>query len=144
MTTTSSTDDYLQIYSYHCICTTLILTSNCKLEDLPRRSGAAQDHAIILSIRKPSELGSPATQTILSNTVLERKVFMISREDGFEKRRSLKCARCKLTLGYHILSEKSASSNAEVTYILPGSLLSTADMAAGKPPDIPVWAEETA
>lgn len=57
-------------------------------------------------------------------------------EDGFEKRSFAKCRRCDLKIGYWL--DKSQFSDGEngvrsdVLYVLPGGLMSTEDMKAGK------------
>lgn len=68
---------------------------------------------------------------------------MIRREDGFEKRTLLRCGRCKLVVGYSLSPSEDSGSQARQTYLLPGGLVSTADMATGAAAETPPWAENS-
>lgn len=62
--------------------------------------------------------------------------MVLKLEDGFEKRYPLQCRRCDLQVGYHLdksqFGEKDAGVRADVLYLLPGGLMSTEEMKAGK------------
>lgn len=69
---------------------------------------------------------------------------MIRREDGFEKRMLLRCGRCKLVVGYTLdEAHFEVKGQERLVYLLPGGLISTADMAEGKKVEIPPWAVES-
>lgn len=125
--------------AYHCICSTLILTTNHKLENLARRQDTVLDRARILPFE--GEDGG-AQQSTLHNMTVDAKPIIIRRDDGFEKRLLYKCDRCKLTIGYKLdnsSSEEGANSTTDVLYILPGSLMDTETMSAGQRPTPPKW-----
>lgn len=118
-------------HTYHCLCTTLILTTSHPLSSLPIRAPPALDKATVLSL--PSGQG----HSVLRNVTLERQVIVIRREDGFEKRILLRCQRCELIVGYrldqaHFEHGHGGVKADEVVYILPGGLMSTEEMNVGK------------
>ena len=123
--------------AYHCICSTLILATNHDLDKLPVRQGSAQDQAKILPLQ------SQQTDVILQNVHFDAEKVIIRREDGFEKRTLMRCARCKLPVGYQL--DQSHFTDGEtkakdIAYILPGSLMSTHMMVEGGMPSPPSWA----
>lgn len=132
-------------YSYHCICTTLILATKYDLDALPVRAQPALDHAIVLPLKRD---GENEKHTSLHNLVHERKPVVIRREDGFEKRTALRCERCNVVVGYQLSDEQFSETEdvkaEDVVYILPGGLVSTEDMKAGKMPPTPDWAQQVA
>lgn len=140
------------VRTYHCLCSTLILTTTHDLQTLPQRQAPVQDAALILA--PPVDITNSdairgqaghAASSFLLNVVPERKQVIIRREDGFEKRTSFRCTRCKVVLGYSLDEshwEASAPASRPV-YLLPGGLLSTAEMVEGKRPETPAWAEQT-
>jgi hypothetical protein len=74
---------------------------------------------------------------ILLGTSLDRDPVVIRGEQGFEKRYLQRCGRCNLTVGYQL--DKSQFEGVEeqgrredVVYLLPGGLMTTKEMAAGK------------
>ncbi|KIW66460.1 hypothetical protein PV04_05795 [Phialophora macrospora] len=139
------------IHTYHCLCTTLILTTIHDLRTLPRRQEPVQDAALILAppvdIIRSDEINSESAQpgsSVMLNVASQRRPVIIRREDGFERRILLRCARCKLVLGYSLDEAHWADTDgpARPLYLLPGGLLSTAEMADGKEPAAPAWAEQ--
>lgn len=73
----------------------------------------------------------------------DRKVVIIRREDGFERRLLWRCMRCKLVVGYEIARLDGAFGGGEekgkggeydgtVVYLLPNGILGTDIMVAGK------------
>lgn len=140
-------------HTYHCLCTTLILASTHDLQGLPRRQEPAQDGALVLA--PPIDITisdtinaeiAQSTSSVLLNVVPERRPVVVRREDGFEKRILLRCARCRLAIGYmldesHFENDKGQAQSRPV-FLLPGGLLSTADMVEGKQAETPLWAEQ--
>ncbi|KAF4287113.1 hypothetical protein KXW98_007873 [Aspergillus fumigatus] len=76
---------------------------------------------------------------LLSTTLPDRKATLIRREDGFEKRRFLRCGRCRVVVGYFldavhfpvvqraedVVEGEGASQEPRVVYLLPGALMET-------------------
>lgn len=70
--------------------------------------------------------------------------MLVRREDGFEKRWLLRCGRCRLVVGYRLDWNQFAEGGAggeevgkrgrrdDVLYLLPGAVMTTEDMKAGK------------
>ena len=125
------------IHSYHCICSTLVLTSAARLEALPCRSGL--DHAYALSL--PTAL-APASN--LMSTELDPQPCIVESDSGFEKRFWQRCTRCRLTIGYWLdwaqyddgngggNSAANVGRRDDVFFVLPGGLRATDVMVAGK------------
>src|ERR1700761_4926335 len=133
------------IHTYHCLCTTLILTTTHDLQTLPNRKVPVQDAALILAppvdITRSDTIEAETAQSvgsILLNVAAERRPVIVRREDGFEKRTLFRCTRCKLVVGYSL---DDAEERSRPVYLLPGGLLSTTEMAEGKQPEPPGWAE---
>lgn len=121
--------------TYHCLCTTFILATNHDLESLPVRADPARDQAKIL----PMNAADGCQHVVLQNIVSDRKAVIIRREDGFEKRRLVRCSRCNLVVGYKLdeAQFKDGQANAEnVLYILRGAFTSTEDMKVGEMPTV--------
>ncbi|KAE8441567.1 hypothetical protein EG329_004686 [Mollisiaceae sp. DMI_Dod_QoI] len=115
------------IHTYHCLCTTLLLTSTHSLATLPRRSltTGGLDSAIILPLPSTAPPSIPSTTTsqpiplpkegytLLLPSLskdLDRKPTLVRREDGFEKRVLYRCARCGLVIGYELLHTSQTQS----------------------------------
>jgi hypothetical protein len=81
---------------------------------------------------------------LLSTTLPDRKATLIRREDGFEKRRFLRCGRCRVVVGYFLdavhfpvdhgkgedrgedVGEgEGADQEPRAVYLLPGALMET-------------------
>jgi hypothetical protein len=139
-----------QVNSYHCLCSVLILATVHDLQYLPHRTEPVRDDALILpppiDVKNSNDLSITSdrpAESVLLNTVLERKAVVIRREDGFEKRRLLRCGRCNLVFGYSLEGAHFANTEkpAEPVYLLPGGLVTTADMSNGVKPKTPSWAQ---
>lgn len=63
-----------------------------------------------------------------------RKLVVVRREDGFEKRRVYRCGRCGLSIGYEIEGETAPTGvvgsvkGGRIIYLLEGGLVATEDM----------------
>lgn len=57
-----------------------------------------------------------------------RKVLVVRREDGFEKRRVYRCGRCGVGVGYEIVREGGGEGAGRVIYLLEGGLVETGEM----------------
>ena len=121
-----------QVHTYHCICSELVVATFAPLQSLPKRKG---DKAAICKITK-SELPVPGAVVLSGSTCDESKPAVIRLEDGFEKRYGMQCRRCDLQIGYWLdksqFDEKENGIRSDVMYLLPGSLMSTEEMKAGK------------
>ena len=154
-----------QIYTYHHICLTHILTTPYALPSLPTRAAPGLDNARILplpSLDSPSpDRDSPSLAPLPSPSILPdeskseqqrekylpsllhnlrpaRKALVIQREDGWERRRVWRCARCGVGVGYEIegtdggRSDKQESAERlRVIYLLEEGLVETGEMMAG-------------
>ncbi|PYI27441.1 hypothetical protein BP00DRAFT_498046 [Aspergillus indologenus CBS 114.80] len=160
----------LPIHTNHCrYCNHLLLATTREIPTLPRRKPPAQDAALILPLpraEEEDELDTENTTTtssnpendgaakqpqphytiLLSTTIPDRKPTVVRREDGFEKRRLLRCGRCRVVVGYfldavHFPSggtadgdededEEGEGQRAKVVYLLPGALMETGVMEA--------------
>lgn len=123
------------IYTYHCLCTELVLATFTLLENLPKRKG---DGAKICKITK-SEVPAPEAVVLSGSTLDDDTPTTLKLEDGFEKRYHVQCRRCDLKIGYRL--DKSQFGDAEggiqtgVLYLLPGGLMSTEEMKGRKDMD---------
>ena len=139
-----------QIHSYHCLCTTLVLTTVHDLQSLPHRSTPLRDSAVILpppfETHRGEEFSIQDSQTvpsILLNVDTDRKPVIIQRDDGFEKRTLLRCGRCRLVIGYNLDEAhfENQPGQSRPMYLLPGGMATTADMAKGVKPGTPSWSQ---
>ncbi|KAF4613373.1 hypothetical protein G7Y89_g15514 [Cudoniella acicularis] len=178
----STSTHYLppKIQTYHCICSTLLLATTHILSTLPRRSttSGGLDAAYILPLPSSPPTFSLPTEDEQENekeqnqdlptegyTILlpslqptthadgTPKPVIVRREDGFEKRILYRCARCRVVVGYELLSSPTSvlpsekmdidsgsgsggegkEYKGEIIYILPGGLMSSEVMlSAGK------------
>ncbi|KIX02166.1 uncharacterized protein Z518_08105 [Rhinocladiella mackenziei CBS 650.93] len=140
-----------RIKTYHCLCTTLILSTPQELEVLPRRIEPVQDGAVILAppieVTRSDEVsaeGIGSASSVLLNVVPDRRSVIIRRDDGFEKRSLLRCGRCKSVIGYHLDEAhfENSEDHPRPVYLLPGGLISTSDMAKGVSAEMPTWAQK--
>ena len=120
------------IYTYHCLCTELILATFTPLENFPKRKG---DEARICRITR-SNLPAPEALLLPVSTLTDDTPVILKLEDGFEKRYHVSCSRCELKIGYKL--DKSQFGDAEggvqagVLYLFPGGVMSTEEMEEGK------------
>ena len=150
------------VYTYHHICSQLILASTHVLANLPRRASPSLDQAIILPLGSTSQTSQPADSdsdsetegntrqgstarsssatdygySVLLSAVYDKKQVVIRREDGFEKRALFRCGRCKVVLGYELDKTQFGGVDHErvgrVIYLLPEGLMTTEEMEQGK------------
>ncbi|KAK6008056.1 hypothetical protein QM012_004870 [Aureobasidium pullulans] len=126
------------VHTYHCICSQLVLASTSTLESLKIRTS---DSSHILPLPNLSSTSSTSHYASLANTIADSKPTIIRCEDGFEKRYFHKCSRCELSVGYSLDKSQfedtktSSGPREDVAFLLPGGLISTEDMKAGKDMD---------
>lgn len=126
-----------EVHTYHCLCTQLVLATTTALPSMSRRS-RDNSHICNLYVAQASNTAPSTRYASLLNTTTDRKPTMIRLEDGFEKRYLQRCGRCKLVVGYHLDksqyedAEKEDGRREDVVYLLPGGLMTTEEMRAGK------------
>lgn len=86
----------------------------------------------------------PEGYTLLLGLVRDKKVTIIRREDGFERRLLSRCSRCNLVVGYEIQEDGTAMDvdnengkgeewfTGKLMYLLPGGLMGTEHMMSEK------------
>ncbi|GIJ91301.1 hypothetical protein Asppvi_010266 [Aspergillus pseudoviridinutans] len=77
---------------------------------------------------------------LLATTLPDRKATLVRREDGFEKRRFLRCGRCRVVVGYFLdavhfpvapgkgedtVEGEETDQEPRAVYLLPGALMET-------------------
>lgn len=77
--------------------------------------------------------GGAALPSLLTpNLRPARKVLVVRREDGFEKRRVYRCGRCGVGVGYEVLGEDGGErKGGRVMYLMEGGLVETGEMGRG-------------
>lgn len=149
MASTSTENGNAQVYTYHCLCSQLLLAGASALDNHKQRAGESLDKAFIVPVMPAEIISSTASDkegddnaniqnqdvdvrkaAVLLNTILERKPVVIRRSDGFETRYQRRCGRCDLVIGYHLDgaqfgAEKASGRFDKVIYVLPGSLRTT-------------------
>lgn len=132
---------------------------------LPRRAAPALDKAIILASYSPAgmeegrgdedgedggrgrqqNLGYGATMWSDLGVAVDKRPVVVRREDGFEKRRLLRCGRCRLVWGYRLEDARydgAAEEGLDVVYVLPGAMVTTEEMKRGVVPAKEDWERE--
>ena len=139
--TTSNLKSRAELFTYHCICSELVLATAQDLRETRQRAAPAADKAHIIRLFN----GDRRPLATLESTVVAHDPLLIQREDGFEKRWVVHCNRCDIILGYY-LDRQQALGNAgsetaatrgvftDVFYLLPGAVVTTSDMKEGKKP----------
>lgn len=138
------------IYTYHCICSHLVVATTTPLEKLERRSAGSIGQELILPLTSSqSELRPGDTElprenlvdpvgrhyALLLSVFTDRKPKIIARSDGFEKRWLQRCGRCKSTIGYQLDYEQfretdsaKTSRREDVVYLINDGLRTTSRM----------------
>ncbi|KAF2125129.1 hypothetical protein P153DRAFT_389977 [Dothidotthia symphoricarpi CBS 119687] len=130
------------VYTYHCLCSHLLLATTTPLPSLPTRQNS-RDKAHMMPLppppspnaRKDSQQSTDHYGLLLS-TRQERAAEIITSDEGFEKRYLQRCGRCNLTVGYQLdwqqFSADRAGRREDVVFLLPGGFITTSDMIMGK------------
>lgn len=139
------------VYTYHCLCTHLLLATSTPLHALPKRKNSC-DQAHIMPLppppaatqpkgRRPSaepELPPTDHYGLLLSTRLENQPAMVTSDAGFEKRYHQRCGRCNLVVGYQLDWQQFAGDRAgpkeDVVYLLRDGFVTTSEMIMGKTP----------
>ena len=123
------------IHTYHCLCSTHLLTTPYILSELRQRAPPSLDHARILPFPSASlsiaseqanqylrDIGDEQQQqqqqtsqimpSLLSSNIKPvKKPVVVQREDGWEKRRLWRCGRCGITVGYEIMRDEELAED---------------------------------
>lgn len=128
-------EDRLPIRTQHCqFCNHLLLATTRTLSTLPQRSGESKDKALILPLENPETStitsSNQHTTLLLSTLIPDRRPTLIRRKDGFEKRLSLRCGRCRVIVGYHLdgVHYEGQELKERPVYLLPGAVIETEKM----------------
>lgn len=132
------------VYTYHCVCSFLLLATTTPLPSLPTRQNSV-DHAHILPLA-PAASSTPASQNnhcgMLMSTIVDPHAVTFQSDNGFEKRYVHRCGRCNTPIGYqldwHLYGDTDADAvgrsgrRKDVVYLFPGGLLTSSEMVQGK------------
>jgi hypothetical protein len=134
------------VYTYHCLCTHLLLATTTPLPSLPTRQHSI-DNAQMMTLPPPPapmSKGRPAPVQpndhygLLLSTRLDGTPAMVTSDEGFEKRYLQRCGRCSLVVGYQLDWQQFATDRTgrreDLVYLLPGGFVTTAEMIMGKTP----------
>ncbi|OAL03512.1 hypothetical protein IQ06DRAFT_215985 [Phaeosphaeriaceae sp. SRC1lsM3a] len=131
------------VYTYHCLCSHLLLATTTPLPSLPKRTHS-HDKAHIMPLPPapaPSKSNRAAAQQsdhygLLLSTRIEKTAEIISSDDGFEKRYLQRCGRCSLVVGYQLDWQQFAVDRTgrreDYVFLLPGGFMTTSEMIAGR------------
>jgi hypothetical protein len=129
------------VYTYHCLCSHLLLATTTPLPSLPRRSHT-HDKAHIMPLPptpSPSTKKTAAPNDhygLLLSTRTDKAAEIVSSAEGFEKRYKQRCGRCALVVGYQLdwqqFSVDRTGRREDYVFLLPGGFLTTREMVAGK------------
>lgn len=129
MADSSSSGASAEYHTYHCLCSELAVAVTSPLQSLPQRQ---TDGAYICKI--DLDHGS----TVLVGVAADTDAAILKLDDGFEKRYPIRCSRCRLMIAYYLdksqfdVSKTGSGPFQGAIYLLPGGLLTTEEMEAGK------------
>ncbi|KAF2105794.1 hypothetical protein BDV96DRAFT_617637 [Lophiotrema nucula] len=140
------------VYTYHCLCTHLLLATTTPLPALPQRHNSLDKAHMMPLPPPPSSLptkprGIPKEEIrpidvhygMLLSMNLDGNAQMVTSDEGFEKRYLHRCGRCGLVVGYQLdwaqFAGERMGRKEDVVYLLPGGFLSTHEMVRGKSVD---------
>jgi hypothetical protein len=130
------------VHAYHCLCSHLLFASTKPLSALEHRAGLDKSYILPLPPPPRSFHGDAEQQlshyALLPGVTRDRNPMVIRSAEGFEKRYVHRCGRCRLVVGYQLDRSQYQGEDDEdgiredVMYLLPGGLLESDDMLAGK------------
>ncbi|KZM28230.1 uncharacterized protein EKO05_0011043 [Ascochyta rabiei] len=124
------------VYTYHCLCSHLLLATTTPLPALPTRQNS-QDKAHIMplppaSSSNKSDSTSNGHYGLLLSTRQERSAEMMTSDDGFEKRYLQRCGRCNLAVGYQLdwaqFGGDRTGRRDDIVFLIPGGFMTTSEM----------------
>lgn len=134
------------VYTYHCLCSHLLLATTTPLPSLPQRHHSL-DKAHIMPLPPPpapstgkNSRGEQPTRSdhygLLLSTRIEKNPEIITSDEGFEKRYLQRCGRCSLVVGYQLDWQQFAVDRTgrreDYVFLLPGGFMTTSEMILGK------------
>lgn len=139
------------VYTYHCLCTHLLLATSTPLHALPTRKNSPDQAHIMPLPPPPAPVTSKGRAQVLNNaaastdhyglllsTRLDNAPEVVKSDDGFEKRYLQRCGRCNLVVGYQLdwqqFAGDRAGRNEDVVYLLQDGFVTTSEMIMGKTP----------
>jgi hypothetical protein len=154
----------MPIRTYHCrFCNQLVVASTRDVGSLERRRAPpGLDAALILPLpaaeaeeeeEDDEGAGAEHYSILLSTVVPGAQPVIVRRADGFETRQLLRCARCRLVMGYFLEGtgtggaggggedHQGNKAKARVVYLLPGALVETVDLDK-QPKEVDIEREE--
>lgn len=119
------------VYTYHCLCSHLLLATTTPLPALPTRQNS-QDAAHIMPLPPANKNDSSAHYGLLLSTRQERTAEIMTSDDGFEKRYLQRCGRCNLAVGYQLdwaqFGGDRTGRRDDVVFLIPGGFMTTSEM----------------
>lgn len=133
------------VYTYHCLCSHLLLATTTPLPSLPQRTHSL-DAAHIMPLPPPPPPSTTRRNTtpqaksdhygLLLSTRIEKTAEIITSDNGFEKRYLQRCGRCSLVVGYQLdwqqFSVERQGRREDYVFLIPGGFMTTREMLAGK------------
>lgn len=119
------------VYTYHCLCSHLLLATTTPLPALPTRQNS-HDKAHIMPLPPASNKSDNSHYGLLLSVRQERTAETMTSNDGFEKRYLQRCGRCNLTVGYQLDWQQFAGDRTgrrdDVVFLIPGGFMTTSEM----------------
>ncbi|KAF1926388.1 uncharacterized protein M421DRAFT_67670 [Didymella exigua CBS 183.55] len=121
------------VYTYHCLCSHLLLATTTPLPALPTRQNS-QDKAHIMPLPPATKAASASTTHygLLLSTRQERTAEILTSDSGFEKRYLQRCGRCNLVVGYQLdwasFGGERTGRRDDVAFLIPGGFMTTSEM----------------
>lgn len=135
------------VYTYHCLCSHLLLATTTPLPSLPTRAHS-HDKAHIMPLPPPpppsngrknsrGNDSAPANHYgLLLSTRTDKSAEIVTSDSGFEKRYPQRCGRCSLVVGYQLdwqqFSVDRTGRREDYVFLLPGGFVTTSEMIAAK------------
>lgn len=127
----------LQVHTYHCICSELVIALFSPLEKLSKRQSDGSQICRMVSL-DPVDDGF----ILWTSVDVSEQPIVLKLEDGFEKRYAIRCKTCGLQFAYSLdwccfreeqgKKEGDSGSRLNVVYLLAGGLMSTEDVKGGR------------
>jgi hypothetical protein len=119
------------VYTYHCLCSHLLLATTTPLPALPTRQNS-QDKANIMPLPPATKSDSTSHYGLLLSTRQERTAEVMTSDSGFERRYLQRCGRCNLAVGYQLdwasFGGERTGRRDDVVFLIPGGFMTTSEM----------------
>ncbi|KAF2272481.1 uncharacterized protein EI97DRAFT_385672 [Westerdykella ornata] len=140
------------VYTYHCLCTHLLLATSTPLAELPTRTKSLDRAHIMPLPPAPAPTSRQAQSTTSADHYgciismnLDQDPTIVQSDAGFEKRYLQRCGRCNQIVAYHLDWQQYPGATdgqghnrfgrrEDVVYLVPGGFVSTSEMLRGKMP----------